>query len=52
MVLSVFYYTFGVSYLNSRDEAEAEFKEHDVQRALQVSKIDVNDIFQKYKSPS
>ncbi|EFX75529.1 hypothetical protein DAPPUDRAFT_306721 [Daphnia pulex] len=50
MLLSVFYYTFGVSYLNSKDEAEAELKEHDVQRALQVSQINVNDIFQKLRT--
>jgi hypothetical protein len=47
MLLSVFYYTFGVSYLNSKDEAEAEVKQNDVQRALQVSQINVNEIFQK-----
>lgn len=47
MLLSVFYYTFGVSYLNAKDEAEAENKENEVRRAFQVSQIDVNDIFQK-----
>jgi hypothetical protein len=47
LVASVFYYTFGVSYLNAKDEAEAEYKENEVQRALQVSNINVNDIFQK-----
>lgn len=47
LVLSFFYYTFGVSYLNARDEAEAEEKENEIRRALQVSNIDVNSIFQK-----
>lgn len=50
MVLSVFYYSFSVSYLNARDEAEAEAKENEIQRAFQVSQIDVNSIFQKYVS--
>lgn len=50
MVVSVFYYSFSVSYLNARDEAEAEAKENEIQRAFQVSQIDVNSIFQKYVS--
>ncbi|KAK4007940.1 hypothetical protein OUZ56_013101 [Daphnia magna] len=50
MVLSVFYYSFSVSYLNARDEAEAEAKENEIQRAFQVSQIDVNSIFQKLRS--
>ncbi|XP_057375301.1 uncharacterized protein LOC130696235 [Daphnia carinata] len=50
IVLSVFYYSFGVSYLNARDEAAAEQKENEIQRAFQVSQIDVNSIFQKLRS--
>ncbi|KAI9553908.1 hypothetical protein GHT06_019178 [Daphnia sinensis] len=50
MVLSVFYYSFGVSYLNAKDEAEAELKENEIKRAFQVSNIDVNSVFQKLRS--
>ncbi len=51
LVLSFFYYTFGVTYLNARDEAEAELKSHEneIKRALDLSQINLNSIFSKYK---
>ena len=51
MVLSIFYYTFGVTYLNARDDAKAELKSQEsngAQRAFDISQIDVGSIFNKY----
>lgn len=49
----MFYYTFGVTYLNAKDDAEAELKaaekENEIhqQRAFQIGNIDVSSIFNK-----
>ena len=48
MVLSAFYYSFGVSYLNARDDAEAELKkQNEIQRAFEVAHVDMQSIISK-----
>ena len=44
LVLSAFYYTFGVTYLNAKDDAEAEFKNR-TQWASQYSARSLSDNF-------
>lgn len=55
LVLSAFYYSWGVSYLVTKEDAENEIKEleaasqtsNEIKRALQISSININSIFDK-----
>lgn len=55
-VMAAFYYTWGVTWAQAKDEAEEAIKkleesEHhsnEIQRSVQFSSIDINSIFNKY----
>lgn len=51
MVLAAFYYTFGVVYLNAKDDAEKELdKDNEIARAFAIPNISLTSIISRYLS--